>query len=265
MQSSNLPPPPPLRARSVGEILEAAFDLYRRYWRSLIQIVAVVVVPLTLLQYWIGSVVENNVTTTSNGEVIVTGTGSTWAGAGLVSLISLLMWSILVGAVAWAVASVLVGREPDVGDAYRFGYRRFWSVLLVSVLYALAVFVGLIFLIVPGIIIAVRLSVSIPALIVERRKGADALGRSWDLVRGYSWPVFGAFLVVALLNSIVSGVLTAIGGDNWFVVAILAAIGSCITTPFFGLVLGLIYFDLRVRKENLDVPTLERELQAAAA
>ncbi len=265
MQGSNLPPPPPLRPRSVGDILEAAFDLYRRYWKSLIQIVAVVVVPLTLLQYWIGSVVDQNVTTTSNGKVVVTGSGSTWGGAGVVSLLSLVMWSILIGAIAWAVGSVLVGREPDVGDAYRFGYRRLWSVLLVSVLYALAVGVGLLLFIIPGIIIAVRLSVAIPALIVERRKATDALRRSWDLVRGYSWPVFAAFLVVTLLNSIVNGVLTAIGGDNWFVAAIFAAIGSCITTPFLGLVLGLVYFDLRVRKENLDVPTLERELAAAAA
>jgi hypothetical protein len=38
-----------------------------------------------------------------------------------------------------------------------------------------------------------------------------------------------------------------------------------VTTPFLSLVVGLIYFDLRVRKENLDVATLEREVQAAAA
>jgi hypothetical protein len=34
--------------------------------------------------------------------------------------------------------------------------------------------------------------------------------------------------------------------------------------PFSTLVLVLVYFDLRVRKENLDLATLERELQAAA-
>jgi hypothetical protein len=31
------------------------------------------------------------------------------------------------------------------------------------------------------------------------------------------------------------------------------------------LVIGLLYFDLRVRREQLDVATLDRELQAAAA
>jgi hypothetical protein len=262
----DLPPPPPLRARSVGEILEAAFGLYAKHWQSLIRIVAVVVVPITIVQYAIGDAVSRSVTTSPNGNVTVNpGGGGTIAGSGLVGLIAFVMWQILIGAVAWAVASTLVGREPDVGEAYRFGYRRFWSVLLVGILVGLAVFAGLILLVVPGIIIAVRLSVSIPALVVERRRGTDALGRSWNLVKGYSWPVFGAFIVVAVLNAIVNGALTAIGGNGWFLRSIFAAIGACITTPFFGLVLGLIYFDLRVRKENLDVATLDRELQAASA
>jgi hypothetical protein len=262
----DLPPPPPLRPRTVGEILEAAFSLYARYWKPLLTIVAIVVIPLTLIQYFIGDAVAGNVTTTANGRVIVDeGAGQTFGVAALVGLLSLVIQQILVGAIAWAVASTLVGREPDLSEAYRFGYRRLWSILLVSILFALAVIAGLIALVIPGIIIAVRLSVSIPALVVERKRGTEALGRSWDLVRGQSWSVFGCFLVAFLLAAIVNGALTAIGGDNWFVVGLLAAIAACITTPFTGLVIGLIYFDLRVRKDQLDVATLERELQAAAS
>jgi hypothetical protein len=43
-----------LPPRRIGEILRAAFQLYRRHWRTLMAIAAVVVVPLTLLQYGIG-------------------------------------------------------------------------------------------------------------------------------------------------------------------------------------------------------------------
>jgi hypothetical protein len=43
-----------LAPRRIGEILRAAFQLYRRHWRTLVAIAAVVVVPLTLLQYGIG-------------------------------------------------------------------------------------------------------------------------------------------------------------------------------------------------------------------
>jgi hypothetical protein len=37
-------------ARGIGEILSAAFQLYRRHWRTLLAIAAVAVVALTLLQ-----------------------------------------------------------------------------------------------------------------------------------------------------------------------------------------------------------------------
>ena len=52
--------------------------------------------------------------------------------------------------------------------------------------------------------------------------------------------------------------------EGWFAQGLLASLASVITTPFTALVVGLLYFDLRVRKENLDVMTLDRELRAAA-
>jgi hypothetical protein len=260
-----LPPPPPLRPRSVGDILQAAFQLYARHWRTLLQLVAVVVVPLTLVQYLIGEQLpEGTVEVRDNTLVVTRGFWATLVAGLVFAAITVLMTQVLTGAIAWAVARILVGREPDVGECYRFGYARLWSILLVGVLTALAVMAGFILLVIPGLIVLTRLVCSIPALVVERRRGSRALGRSWDLVRGFGWPVFGAMVVTALLTGLVSGILTApVGNSGWFVRAILAAIGSVITTPFTALVVGLIYFDLRVRKERLDVATLERELEAA--
>jgi hypothetical protein len=252
--SPELPAPPPLQPRSVADILETAFDLYKRHWVTLVQLVAYLIVPLTLLQYLIGDLLEGE----DEGSGVV-------AGSLLLLIASVFIGLLLTGAIAWAVAKILIGREPDISDCYRNGYRRIWSILLVAVLSALAIAAGFILLIIPGFIVLTRLSVAIPAVVIEQRKGTDALGRSWNLVKGYGWPVFGALIVSWLIAGIVNGILTAIGGDNWFVSGIFAAIGSIITTPFTALVVGLIYFDLRVRKENLDIATLEREVQAAAA
>jgi hypothetical protein len=46
--------------RGIGELLRAAFQLYRRYWCTLMAIAAVVVVPLTLVQYGIGHWVRSH-------------------------------------------------------------------------------------------------------------------------------------------------------------------------------------------------------------
>ena len=55
------------RPMGIGEILSTAFQLYRRHWRTLLTIAAVVVVPLTLLQYLFGDLVRTQGETTRNG------------------------------------------------------------------------------------------------------------------------------------------------------------------------------------------------------
>jgi len=265
----DLPPPPPLRPRGVGEILAASFDLYGRYWRTLIPLVAVVVVPLTILQYALDDVLWGDVVreTASGGVEIVTSSEEVWqaaAGSLVFGLVTLFVTLVLVGAVAWATAGALVGREPHLGQAYRFGAARMWSTLLVSVLTGLAVAGGIILLVVPGLIFLTRFVLSVPALVVEGKRGRAALSRSWNLVVGHSWPVFGTLLVAGLIAGAVSGLLAAPFSDSWFVRGLLAGIGSAVTTPFTGLVFSLVYFDLRVRKDGLDVAGLEQELRAAA-
>jgi len=166
----------------VGEILSTAWQLYRRHWRTLLAIAAVVVVPFTLLQYLIGDQVRTRGEETANGVVVST---SSWAvgTAGLVAaLAGVVMFLVLTGAITRAVAAEVAGEDPSVEQSYRFGFHRFWSVLLVSVLVGLATVAGLILLVIPGIYIGIRLAVSIEALVVEGRKGTQAMARSWELV-----------------------------------------------------------------------------------
>src|SRR5206468_12677551 len=60
------------RPLGIGEILSTAFQLYQRYWRTLLAIAAVVVVPFTLLQYLLGHTVRVTGMATSNGVVVTT-------------------------------------------------------------------------------------------------------------------------------------------------------------------------------------------------
>jgi hypothetical protein len=265
--SPELPPPPPMQPRSVADILETAFDLYRRHWVTLVQLVAIVVVPLTFLQFLLADAFSESVVIGPDGQpTIDEGLGAGLIGSSVVvGFVSLLINMLLTGAIAWAVATILVGREPNLAESYRFGYRRIWSILLVTVLSGLAVLAGLILFVIPGIFVFVRLFASVPAVVVEGRRGTDALSRSWNLVKGYGWPVFGALAVTLLLSWIVTVILSIPAGDSFLAGWIFGSIASIVTMPYMTLVIGLLYFDLRVRKEQLDVATLDRELQAAAA
>ena len=55
------------RPLGIGEILSTAFELYRRHWRILLAIAAVVVVPLTLVQHLLGDLVRTQRETTTYG------------------------------------------------------------------------------------------------------------------------------------------------------------------------------------------------------
>jgi hypothetical protein len=252
------------RPLGIGEILSTAFELYRRHWRTLLAIAAVVVVPLTLLQYLLGDWIRSRGEVTSYQEVST----ATWAvgAAGLVAgLAGLLMYLVLTGAITRAVAAEVAGEDPSVEQSYRFGFHRLGSVLLVSVLVGLATIAGFILFIIPGIWIGVRLAVSVEALVVEGRRGTQAMGRSWELVGGHWWHAFGALVVAGLLTGLVNAVITApFNNTSWLIQAVVAAIATVITLPYGTLVGVLLYLDLRARKEQLTLERLRTDLQASA-
>jgi hypothetical protein len=253
------------RPMGIGEILGTAFRLYRRHWRTLLAIAAVVVVPLTLLQYLLGDLVRTQGETTRNG-VVETATWSVGIAGLLAALVGILTYLVLTGAITRAVAAEVAGEDPSVEQSYRFGFHRLGSVLLVSVLVGLATIGGLILFVIPGIYVGVRLCVSIEALVVEGRRGTEAMGRSWSLVGGHWWHAFFTLLVAALLTGIVNAVITApFSATNWFAQAVAAAVATVVTLPYGVLVGVLLYLDLRARKERLSLEALRADLQASAA
>jgi hypothetical protein len=114
------------RPMGLGEILSTALQLYRRYWQTLLAIAAVVVVPVTLLQYLFGDWIRSRGEITSLQEVST----ATWAvgAAGLVAaLATFLMYLVLTGAITRAVAAEVAGQDPSVEQSYRFGFHRLGS------------------------------------------------------------------------------------------------------------------------------------------
>jgi MFS family permease len=259
-----------LRPRSVGELLSDAFELYRRHWQNLFVIVAVIVIPLSFLQVLVGDFwirqgfteeeLRNGVEVTVNGAFVGGILGSI-----VVAITSILMWTVLTGAITRAAAGTFLGRDLEIGESYRYGFARFWSIVLVGLLSGLAIAVGFLLLIVPGFIVLTFLTCAIPALVIEGKRGREALRRSWNLVRGRGWPVFGTIIVATLLTSIVNSLLTAPFGDNWAARSIGASIASVITMPYMALVGVFIYLDMRVRKEQYSAAELERDLASTGA
>ena len=256
------PPPPPeppgggaLPSRGIGDILSAAFQIYTKNAGQLILIVAIVVVPLSLISFLLTDVVFKGTTEDVGGIEVTTRTFAVFLGATLAALaISVIISAILQAALLRAAAQGTIGDPVDINTSYRWGLSRFGSVLLVSILVGLAVAIGFILL--------VMLSASVPAVVVENKRGTDAMRRSWDLVKSHFWHVLGVIIVAALLTGLVSGLISAIGGSNRVVGLITGMIAQILVAPYSALVSVVLYLDLRARKELLTANQLRGELAA---
>jgi hypothetical protein len=248
--------------KTLSDILSAAFNIYRANASKLLVIVAIVVVPLTFISSLLTDVALAPGTTggvvDSRDIVMAVFVGSIGAA------ISVIIWALLQAAILRAAAQATIGDPVDTEASYRYGFKRLGSVILVSLLVGLAVLGGLLLLVIPGLIFAVMLSVAVPALVVENRRGTEAMGRSWNLVKGHFWHAVGVILIAGIITGVIGGIIGAIGGTAWFTRWIFTAIATVITAPYSSLVLVLLYLDLRARSEALSAGTLRSELASSA-
>ncbi|HEY7478502.1 MAG TPA: hypothetical protein VIB62_09715 [Actinomycetota bacterium] len=273
------PPPPPsaggggqIAPKGVGDVYTTAWELYKTNASKLFTIVAIVVVPLSLLSALLTYVVlaGSKETTVILGEEVTVTTrsfGLTLLGSLLAAAIAIIISALLQAAIIRGAALASVGDPLDVEASYRYGFRRFGSVILVSLLVGLAVGIGLILLIIPGLILLVMFAVAIPALVVEDRRGTDAMSRSWNLVKGHFWHVVGVIVVGWLISVVVGLVFGAIGaaiGDLWVLRWIFDVIAQILIAPFIALVTVVLYIDLRARSEALTGDALRTELASNA-
>ena len=123
------------------------------------------------------------------------------------------------------------------------------------------------------IFVFMRFYVSAPAIVLERVGPIGGLRRSWALVRGRWWAMFGlaalAGILSAIVSSVISGLVTAllsaIGGNNSDFRFVWQAVGGTIAqglvAPFTAAVLVLAYIDLRVRNEAFDLELLGQSIE----
>lgn len=196
---------------------------------------------------------------------------------------ALLGWSLLL-ALALAVALVAVGLLVAVVAA------------LLSFLGVAGIALGIVLFLVLGlgvVALAGWLSTKLlfvpAAIVLERRSVASAVRRSWTLVVGWFWRTFGIMLLVVVMLSIASSIVSApvnllftfggflvapTGGDPtvFLVVTIVGYVVTFLVTSIIGaltLVIqsatsSLLYLDLRMRTEGLDLE-LARYVEARDA
>jgi hypothetical protein len=301
----------------MGEILDGAFTAIRWNPKTILVSAAGVNVIFSVLAGVLGYVVirgQLNGTTLPQNGAPPTSAQAEALGILVISLFALLgvtyflSTALVTGVLTVTVGQGVLGRKESLGSAWRAARSRFWPLIgtiffeslflgggFIVVAIVLAVIVGILVaahLVAVGVIIAVvggitavvfvviigvRWTVAIPVTMLEAAGPLKSLGRSWRLVRGSAWRVFGITLVAWLIAAIAEGIIRVPfnlvgGGLNIFTLqahptvtgAIVSAVGyivACtVVTPLIAGVTVLLYADLRMRREGMDIM-----LQAAAS
>lgn len=140
------------------------------------------------------------------GDNLFTGPAAiVWLG-GLV--IGMICNVLMQGVVTHTVVADLQGRKPTLGESLGVALRSFWVLLGIGIVGGLAMMLGLILLIVPGILIFLIWMVAGPVAIAERAGVGRALDRSRTLTRDHRWWL----LLLAVIYFAVSWVLSLLAG-----------------------------------------------------
>src|SRR3984885_6314723 len=146
-----------------------------------------------------------------------------------------------------AVQDVRDGRaDLSMGETVSAATPSIWSVAVASILAGIAITIGLILVIVPGLWLITIWAVIIPVIVIERSGALASFERSRQLVRGHGWHVFGTLVLVFVILIVVDIVLGVIFLALPIVLrsGLSTIISGPLIAPFLALVVTLIYYRL---------------------
>jgi hypothetical protein len=255
-------PPAPLRPLGVAEILDAAVRLVRRNARAAISVAA----PFAIAGSALGALVQYATIDSPDATTIATG-GSL--------LLGIAFGIVLTGLLAPLFSADLLGTRLSARASVQRAARRLWPLIGLALVVTVAEGAGLVALFVGGIWLWGVWAVAAPALVLEGTDAGGALGRSMNLVRGRFWRTWGIRALGWLLRSVLSLLITLpfealalyVSSANPLdasptvshpalyvtILAIGAVLSGTLLGPVAAAIDVLIYTDLRMRREGMDI------------
>jgi hypothetical protein len=268
-----------LRPRTVWDIADDAFDLYRSRFALMGGIAAAAYVPAYLaytaiLVNHLDAVRRATTESEAAGRLFT----ATWESMLVGAPLFLVASTLHSAATAAAVSAELVhGERMSILAAYRAVLRRFFPLFLAMILSALAGFLGAIVFFIGALYVMVVLAFLPQAIQLEKKGVRGAFQRTQDLAKVEFGRVLGLLCLTGVLSQLlywglylVTGFaveLLPLGSDVVLKQARQALLNQAVSAttgillaPLYGIGMTLLYFDIRVRREGLDIVALAERI-----
>jgi hypothetical protein len=169
--------------------------------------------------------------------------------------------AIQVAALTYGAAQQLAGRPVRFGAMLAAGFRRALPVMVAGFIGLIGCLLGTIVLIVPGIIVGCALSVTVPAVVMEKMGPIAALDRSWDLTDGYRFRFFIAYFVLSLAGFAVNLVVQFAAVFAGRAAPLVILLFMFLYVPLLSLQMllpAVTYHELRIAKEGIGTEELAK-------
>jgi hypothetical protein len=222
----------------VGEILGETFSIYFSNFLPFVLLTAIALAPTYLLLFYIQAVPASPLAIFS---------------AVLIVLLALLAPNIATGAITYGVFQQLRGKDASIGECLGRGLSLLLPVVGLAFVKSLGIALGAIVCLVPGILLAVRWAVSIPAAVTEGTGVSASMERSTFLTDGLGWDVFGVLFVLGFIQ-IGSGLLVKlVAVKNPALALALSGLKDLLAVGLSATGSAVMYYRLRSIKESVDV------------
>jgi hypothetical protein len=226
------------RERSISEILRTTLVLYRVFPLLFLILAAAVIVPYDFAVL------------AATGHGPFGGAHDSFAVTQLLNVLGFSLISPLISALhVHAVVMIGQSRRPRLAEVALLGLRALPVVSAAEIVANIGILLGLVALILPGLILALRWSVVAPSAVVEHDGWLAALRRSRMLTADHYGHIIGLSLVVgALIVGLRLGIATISFADTSGAPSVTLGIAvDTILASVSALTLAILYFDLRAR------------------
>jgi hypothetical protein len=271
----------------IGDVLDETFRMYRRHFFLFAGISVLLSIPSAALTGYalalFGTVLQpigssgSSVQVQPNFGVL----GEVLPLLAVGTLIGFALVPFTYGAVTYAACESALGRPVTAGGIFRGVLHRYFALLGYWTLFFVSLVVSLVLCVLPVILwiwVFVMWVVVTPAIFVENIGLGAAMGRSRSLVEGRWWRTFLLLFLLGLVFYVVRFALSAFIQLGQLLLEIFvspfialgvasasAQIVDALVNPILQIAIVLVYFDLRVRREALDLFQMAQHVVAPPA